>query len=169
MNEYIERLNDTKENLLSAIGSIELWYDVAEPMTNFRICLDPEGDIVYCSRPDGKWDDEYRPERDWSIYDVKNDDDAIDKALHHTAESIIKQLTIENGERDDVTYRYYLSNEFNNTIDYCGATDILCSHVGTDGMLTFLVSDYEDEMQYFIDAFEIPIDVLKKIIEKISE
>lgn len=90
--------------------------------------------------------------------------DAIVKNILRHAEDNIKTLTIQKGEHDGDCYRYYLPNDFNNTINYCGATDILCSHVGVDGMLTFLVSDTNDNHQFFVDICDLPISVVDQII-----
>ena len=87
--------------------------------------------------------------------------------LRNTEETI-KDITIKKGEKDGDTYRFYLPNNFNRTINYCEATDILCCHVGTDGMLTFLVSDTEDKHQYFVDITDLPINVIADIVEEIS-
>ena len=79
----------------------------------------------------------------------------------------IKELTYK-GEKDGNTYRCWLSDKFNGVINYCGATDILCSHIGEDGVLTFCVTDSDDNVYYFIYGEEIPMNVLENILDYLN-
>ena len=91
------------------------------------------------------------------------------EAIFATMEETIKNTTITKGEKDGNIHRYWLPNTFWGVIDIHGATDILCAHVGEDGMLTFCVTDKDDAGYYFVGASELPIHVVEEIFRYMQE
>lgn len=78
-------------------------------------------------------------------------------------EKILIKDIVKRGEKDGNIYRYYL--DMNNTININGKyTDILCGHVGEDGILTFLISDTNDDYMDFVRINELPNDVIFNIL-----
>ncbi len=91
------------------------------------------------------------------------------ETIFTTMEETIKNMTIAKGEKDGDIHRYWLPNTFWGTIDIHGATDILCAHVGEDGMLTFCVTDKNDSEYYFVGANELPIHIVEEIFRYMEE
>ena len=82
-------------------------------------------------------------------------------------EEILINTIKENGEFDGNCYVHWLGEDFYGVINLDGYTDILGAFVGTDNMLSFLVSDENDNKQGFVDILQFDNDVIYKIINNI--
>ena len=80
----------------------------------------------------------------------------------------IAKTVRENGEQDGNVYRIWLS-DLNGVCDISGHTDVMCAHLGEDGILTFQVNTPDDQSAIFVYLEELPIAVVIEIIDKIKK
>ena len=74
-----EQYEDLKENIISAISTAWLWDCVQggrEDRGIIKVAISPDFDCVYCSDSNGEWYEEYTPNPDWYVHEVKDDDEA---------------------------------------------------------------------------------------------
>lgn len=82
-------------------------------------------------------------------------------------ETLIKHIK-EKGEYDGNCHIKWLDNSFYGVINLDGGyTDILGAFVGTDNLLSFLVSDKNDDNQDFVDMHHFDKEVIFNIIKTI--
>lgn len=80
----------------------------------------------------------------------------------------VAKIVREKGERDGNVYRIWLS-DLNGVCDISGHTDIMCAHLGEDGILTFQVNSPDDQSSIFVYLEELPFVVAVEIIDKINK
>ena len=90
----------------------------------------------------------------------------LKKALSGMDEEIAK-LVREKGEKDGNVYRIWFSG-LNGVCDIAGHTDILCAHLGEDGVLTFQVNTPDDKSTLFVRLEELPYPVADRVIAQIN-
>lgn len=73
-------------------------------------------------------------------------------------ENKLAELVKKYGEKDENTYRIWL--DLNGVCDLDGHTDIMCAHLGEDGILTFQVNTPDDKSSYFVRLQELPKSVI---------
>lgn len=82
-------------------------------------------------------------------------------------ENKLAELVKKYGEKDDNTYRIWL--DLNGVCDLDGHTDIMCAHLGEDGILTFQVNTPDDKSTYFVRLEELPENAIKLAVEQIMD
>lgn len=80
----------------------------------------------------------------------------------------IAKIVRENGEQDGNVYRIWLS-DLNGVCDISGHTDVMCAHLGEDGILTFQVNTPDDQSSVFVYLEELPFAVAVEIIDKVNK
>jgi hypothetical protein len=93
-------------------------------------------------------------------------DEELKKSLSGVDEEIIKVVR-EKGEKDGNVYRIWFSG-LNGVCNIGGYTDILCAHLGEDGILTFQVNTPNDCSTIFVRLEELPYAVAIKVIAQIN-
>ena len=79
----------------------------------------------------------------------------------------LKVAIENNGESDGVCDVLYL-NGFNNVVDLDGHTDLLSLHLGLDGNISVLVAKSDDSSQVFCDLYDLPMEIVRKIVEQVT-
>ena len=90
----------------------------------------------------------------------------LKNALSGTSDEIA-QIVREKGEKDGDVYRIWLS-DLNGVCDIAGHTDIMCAHLGEDGILTFQVNTPDDNSTIFVRLEELPYAVAIETIARIN-
>lgn len=80
----------------------------------------------------------------------------------------LTRIVREKGEQDGNIYRFWL-HDLNGVCDLEGHTDILCGHLGEDGLLTFQVNSPDDDSTIFVYLTELPFSAACKVINQIKE
>ena len=88
-------------------------------------------------------------------------------ALSSMSDDIV-QIVREKGEQDGDVYRIWLS-DLNGVCDIAGHTDIMCAHLGEDGILTFQVNTPDDKSSIFVYLEELPIPVALDVITRVNK
>ena len=78
---------------------------------------------------------------------------------------MIEALKTE-GEKDGNIYRIWLS-DLNGVCNIGGHTDVMCAHLGEDGILTIQVNSPDDKSTTFERIYAFPIEVADKIAEQV--
>lgn len=91
----------------------------------------------------------------------------VKNALSSTSNEIA-QIVREKGEQDGNVYRIWLSN-LNGVCDIAGHTDIMCAHLGEDGILTFQVNTPDDKSSIFVYLEELPFPVALDVITRVNK
>lgn len=69
------------------------------------------------------------------------------------------------GEKDGDVSRIWL--DLNGVCNIEGHTDVMCAHLGCDGILTFQVNTPDDNSTIFVRIEELPEDVVEKAYEQV--
>ena len=80
----------------------------------------------------------------------------------------IAKIVREKGEQDGNVYRIWLS-DLNGVCNISGHTDVMCAHLGEDGILTFQLNTPDDQSSIFVYLEELPFAVAVEIIDKINK
>ena len=80
----------------------------------------------------------------------------------------VAKIVREKGEQDGNVYRIWLFG-LNGVCDIAGHTDIMCAHLGEDGILTFQVNTPDDQSTIFVHLEELPFVVAVEVIDKINK
>lgn len=78
----------------------------------------------------------------------------------------LSDLIKKFGEKDDNVYRIWLNN-LNGVCDIAGHTDVMCVHLGEDGIITYQVNTPDDSSTIFVYLEELPEEVAMDVIEQI--
>jgi len=95
----------------------------------------------------------------------------FDEQVKSDLSDISKELTKivrEKGEKDGNVYRIWLS-DLNGVCDITGHTDIMCAHLGEDGILTFQVNTPDDKSTIFVYLEELPYGVAVQTIAQVNK
>lgn len=76
----------------------------------------------------------------------------------------LKDIVKNYGEQDGNIYRLWL--DLNGVVDLDGHTDILCAHLGEDGILTFQVNTPDDSSTIFVYPEELGQGALELAIDE---
>lgn len=80
----------------------------------------------------------------------------------------VAKIVRGKGEQDGNVYRIWLS-DLNGVCNIAGHTDIMCAHLGEDGILTFQVNTPDDKSTIFVYLEELPFAVAVEIIDKVNK
>lgn len=80
----------------------------------------------------------------------------------------LTEIVREKGEQDGNIYRIWLS-DLNGVCDIAGHTDIMCAHLGEDGILTFQVNTPDDKSTIFVCLEELPYSVAIQTIAQVKK
>ena len=94
-------------------------------------------------------------------------DEQVKSDLSDISDEIAK-IVREKGEQDGNVYRIWLGG-LNGVCDMAGHTDIMCAHLGEDGMLTFQINTPDDKSTIFVYLEELPYPAAIKAINQIKE
>lgn len=93
-----------------------------------------------------------------------------EKVKQHLMDEVpeLIQLVREKGEQDGNVYRVWLS-DLNGVCDIARHTDIMCAHLGEDGILTFQVNTPDDKSTIFVYLEELPYSVAVQTIAQVKK
>ena len=100
--------------------------------------------------------------------DIRNK--LYDEQLKYELDDETEKLTSlvrEKGELDGNIRRIWLGG-LDGVCNLSGHTDIMCAHLGEDGILTFQVNTPDDNSTIFVYLEELPYPAARKVINQIS-
>ena len=80
----------------------------------------------------------------------------------------LKDLVKKYGEQDGDIYRIWLGG-LNGVCNIAGHTDIMCAHLGEDGILTFQVNTPDDASTIFVYLEELPAEAIKMVVTQMLD
>lgn len=82
--------------------------------------------------------------------------------------SKLAELVRLHGEKDGDIYRVWLGN-LNGVCNLDGHTDIMCAHLGEDGVLTFQVNTPDDSSTVFVYLEELPQMAIQMVVDQLLD
>ena len=79
----------------------------------------------------------------------------------------LNEIVKQYGEQDGNIYRIWL--DLNGVCNLDGHTDVMCAHLGEDGILTFQVNTPDDQSTIFVYPEELPKEALEEATSQVLE